>query len=379
MQSYAQKVGALTMQTPEAESVGTSTNLEAASKILLLHFDQMSRRGDRLSLEDLRSDLTTQTIHGDEKTQDATRFFIASPIARILAGETEAGGLTRSGLASAAQRATDPRLDEQLVSLGDRGRQDPERFYSLVLRDPGIPNSVRARIIVRLGDDRLLRAIGRPIVAGTEQDKRDVTTAFLYLARLSWLGAAEAEAIVTYKVPYTMLRGDKDHSASYWNNHAVQISEKMISGGSGVVNDQALAAHIGVFAHESGHGIFSLSGLQKIFNADLVAHHITHGMDGIVNEAVAGVFQNRAHVAALGYGTNEDSDSNLAIIHDVEKNIAAPNTMYALYYHVDVNAAQAQLPVVRQIIADDLIPFFQNKFGLLGDPQLTSTLPPSHR
>lgn len=214
---------------------------------------------------------------------------------------------------------------------------------------------------------------------GNEQDKRDVTTAFLYLARLSWLGAAEAEAIVEYKVPYTMLRGDKDHSASYWNNHTVQISEKMISGGSGTVNDQALAKHIGIFAHESGHAIFGLSGQQKKLNADLAEQRITRGMDGIVNEAVAGVFQNRAHVAALGYGANKDSDRNLAIIHDVEKDIVDGNTMYARYYHVDVDAAHAQLPVVKQIIANDLIPFFQTRFGLLDDPQLTSGLPPSHR
>lgn len=330
-------------------------------------------------MEDLRGEISTQTTNGQDKAQDAARFFIVSPIARILAGETKTGGLTRAGLASAAQLAMDPRLDERLLSLNDHEKQDPARFQSLLLRDPGIPNAVRARIIKRLGDERLLQAIGRPIVMGNEQDKRDVTTAFLYLARLSWLGAAEAEAIVEYKFTYTILHGDKDHSASYWNNHTVQISEKMISGGSGTVNDQALAEHIGTFAHESGHAIFSLSGQQKKLNADLAEQRITRGMDGIVNEAVAGVFQNRAHVAALGLGANKDSDKNLAIIHDFEKNIVDGNMMYARYYHVDVDAAHAQLPVVKQIIANDLIPFFQTRFGLLDDPQLTSGLPPSHR
>jgi len=144
-------------------------------------------------------------------------------------------------------------------------------------------------------------------------------------------------------------------------------------------DDKALEKHIGVFAHESGHAIFGLSGLSKTVNADIARHHLTAGMGPIINEAVAGIMQNRAHVAAEGYGANKDSDANLVLAHDIEKNIVNDQTFYAKYYHVDTATARNQMRDVKKVLAEAVVPYFQNTFGLWGNPQLTLTLPEPQR
>ena len=375
-QAPARKSGTvpLPMQTPTAQSVGTSTNLKAAAQVLLSGFDQVKKhKKDRITDDDLRS--LAQSAH--QTVREAARFFAVSPVDRELCGGKQ--GITPAGLTHCVSVASSLELDGTLEQLqpASGGTSTPEQkgFYTVLLRDPGVPAVLRAKLVARLSDGEMLAIVGHPNAQGNAKDKADETAAFLYLARLSWLGTAEAEAISSYKVPYVMLRGSKDRSVSYWDGHQVSLSEKMLTGGTGTVSDEALQSHIGIFAHESGHAIFGLSGLSRTVDADIKRHHLTPGMGGIINEAVAGIMQNRAHVAAQGYGHNKETDANLVLAHDVEKNIVNDQTFYAKDYHVNTAVARSQIKDILEVLADSVVPYFQSRFGLLGDPQLAQTLP----
>ncbi|WP_150133187.1 hypothetical protein [Acidisarcina polymorpha] len=366
------------MQTPTAQSVGTTTNLKEAAQVLLTEFDRVHKqKKDRIT----QDDLTPLAESSEPSARNAARFFAVSPMDRSLCGGDQ--GLTKAGLASCLSVASNPGLEQALLNVHDvPGRAiDLGRtaIYSVLLCDPGVPAAVRGQVVARLSDSEMLRIVGRPNAQGNAKDVADETAAFLYLARLSWLGTAEAEAISSYKVTFTMLRGAQDHSASFWDGHQVRLSEKMLTGGTGVVSDVTLRKHIGIFAHESGHAIFALSGLSKTVNADIERHHLTPGMGSIINEAVAGIMQNRAHVAVDGYGVDKDSDANLVLAHDVEKNIVNDQTFYAKYYHVNTAVARGQMSDIREVLAQSVVPYFQLNFGLWGDPQLALTLPAPHK
>ncbi len=361
------------MQAPGAESVSTTTNLPAAATVLLQNSDQLASGRERLRMADLRK----QIGHGNRELETAARFFLASPIDQRLAGES--AGLIKTRLAFCENLTTEQSFEIAVRHMGhlvDSLADESNRsFYAAVLRDPGVPGEVHATLIKRLTDNQLVDVVGYLNAQGDSRDKADETRAFLYLARLSWLGTAEAESLAFYKVPYVMVRGAQDHSASYWNGHQVILSEKMLTGGTGTVTPEGLASHIGTFAHESGHAIFALSGFAKQLSAASTAARLTPGLGSIINEAVAGVMQNRAHVAAKGYGADKDSDANLVLAHEVMKNIVNDETSYANYYHVNTAAARSQMPQVREVLAEVVVPFFQTRFGLLGDPQLAQTLP----
>lgn len=356
------------MQTSLAESVGTATNIRSAMQTLLEQFDQAAAGKSVITLHDLERVARIRDNDASTPIEDAARFFLVSPLSRLLASANGRDEFSRGSLKKALDGDTFRRI-RQMGAGGDR------KSLGMVLRDPGVPAGIRAAIVARLSDQQMLTQVGPINAQGSPQDKADETTAFLFLARLSWLGYAEAEAISQYKVPYTMTRGADDHSSSYWDNKSVKLSDKMLSGGTGIVNAAALAQHIGVFAHESGHAIFHFSGLQDRLNADCKALNLTPGVNSIINEAVAGVMQGRAHVAIQGYDKNRDL--NLVIAHDVEKNLVDDQTFYARYYHVNTVVARAQMPQIRQLLANDIVPFFQQRFSLLGDPQLAQTLPPA--
>jgi len=230
------------MQTSIAESVGTSTNLKAASQTLWQQFDAVagSKQG-HITGEDLRS----MSQSRNPEIQKAAKFFIVSPIDRALAGDST--GLTKARLSRCAE-ATDPAalyrvLLQQQDLTHDPTKKNVASFYALFLRDPCVPDQIRSTVVRELTDDQLLQIIGHPNTVGSARDQSDEAAAFLYLARLSWLGAAEDEAIAFYKAPFTMLRGVQDHSASFWDSHQVRLSEKMLTGGTGQVSDAALASH----------------------------------------------------------------------------------------------------------------------------------------
>ncbi|MBB5066750.1 hypothetical protein [Granulicella mallensis] len=368
----------LPMQTPTAQSVGTSTNLKSAAQVLLSHFEELKKHKKDWITED---DLQSLVESPDPVVREAVRFFAVSPIDRELCGEAQ--GMTKAGLARCIPVAGSAGLEETLLRLGhatgDVKDEAQRKFYATLLRDPGVPAVVRAQIVARLSEKDMLAIVGHPNTQGNAKDVADETAAFLFLAKMSWLGTAEAEAVAAYKVPYVMLRGDKDHSASFWDGHQVHLSEKMLTGGTGVVSDQTLVKHIGTFAHESGHAIFGFSGLSKTVGDDIARRHLENGVGVIINEAVAGIMQNRAHVAELGYGADKGSDANLSVAHDVEKNIANDQTDYARRYHVNTAVARSQMDDIRKVLANSVVPYFQSKFGLLGDPQLTLTLPDPQR
>ncbi|MBV9034096.1 MAG: hypothetical protein JO182_06345 [Acidobacteriaceae bacterium] len=90
------------MQTPIAESVGTSTNLKAVSQTLWQQFDAVagSKQG-HITGEDLRS----MSQSRNPEIQKAAKFFIVSPTDRALADDST--GLTKARLSRCAE-ATDP-------------------------------------------------------------------------------------------------------------------------------------------------------------------------------------------------------------------------------------------------------------------------------
>ena len=355
------------MQAPQAESVGTTITIKIAVQTLLENFDVLSTRGKReLTSDDLKRLAQIDDNGPGSPVRDAARLFLVSPLCRSLVTGGQQGNITKATL----KRAAAGDLSDQIAKMA-AGRE--RRVLGMLLRDPGLPAPMRWTIVDRLSDREMLELVGPINAQGSPEDKADETTAFLYLARLSWLGYAEASAISKYSVPYTVLRGADDHSASYWDGKQVRLSENMISGGTGVVNAEHLKLHIGIFAHESGHAIAHFSGLTERVDADAKAAGLTHGLNSVIGEAIAGVFQGRAHVAATGY--DKKKEVNLVISHDVEGNIDSDQSHYAKYYHVDTAAARAQMPQVRQLLADEVVPFFQEQFGLLDDPQLAQRLP----
>ena len=129
-----------------------------------------------------------------------------------------------------------------------------------------------------------------------------------------------------------------------------------------------------LLAHEGGHAIFDASGLKKRVFQHCDDAHVTAGADNIVNEGFAGVFGNRGHVALFGLG-DRGMDDHLVMINDVTGSLANDKTFYASRYHVNTAVARTQIDTIKQIMSRELVPYLQEKFALLGDPQLTLGLP----
>jgi hypothetical protein len=187
--------------------------------------------------------------------------------------------------------------------------------------------------------------------------------------KLSWLGTAEAEALAHYRVRFTIDRGAQDRGFSFWDGPTgMHISEKMAQHGApGYVSE--------VLAHEGGHAIFQLSGLINKTFKDASDAHLTPGVEKIMNETFAGAFGNRAHIALFGY-KDQNIDRNLQMWNDMMGSLANDKTFYAHNYRVNTAAARLQLPRIKRVMADDLVPYLQKNFGLLGDSQLAAQLVP---
>jgi hypothetical protein len=371
------------VQSPAAQSIGTATNLQEAARTLVADFATVATRSLRrgssqasISVEDLRRVVETSDSSIPDGLRDAARFFLASPISRQLAGGDErkrepGDGVTLAGLHEVIKIASSGQLGQTLIELAEkagRGFGSENRFYAILLRDPGISAQVHDQLAGSLSDARLLDVVGHPITQGNTRDTADETGAFLGLARTSWLGTAEAEALAHFKVPFSMDRGSQDHDVSYWNGQSMHLSEKMITGGKPGYAWELLA-------HEGGHAIFQLSGLQKRTFRDLENAGLTAHIGDIVNEAFAGAFGNRAHIALFGMG-DKNIDRHLLLANDLGDSLVSDTTFYAKRYHVDTAAARAGIPEIRQVMANDLLPYLQQDFGLLGDPQLALQLPP---
>ena len=358
-------------QAAAPQSIGTTTNLQDAAQTLAADFASVAGSatpGSPAAGAITVADLLQAAGAEPSGLRDAAMFFLESPVDFQLAGP--AGAITASGLQGLIQTEASGQLQQALVGLAERYGADTatqDRAYADLLRDPGVPNPTRAAILGTLPDARLSDIVGHPVTTGSTQDVADETGAFLGLAKTSWLGAAEAETLARYKVTFSMDRGAQDKDYSYWDGSKVHISEKMVNTAQpGYISE--------VLAHEGGHAIFQLSGLEAKMAKDVAS--LTPNIEGIINEGFAGVFGNRAHVALFGPG-DPTADRHLAIANDVGDSLVNDNTYYAKYYHVDTAAARAEIGSIHQVMSNDLVPFL-NGIGLGGDPNLAAGLPPPH-
>jgi hypothetical protein len=375
--------------TPSAlpVSVGTSIDMANATRVLLSNFTQLANGGAPhdapapvVTIADLTrvADERDGTFSGELRV--AARFFLSSPVDRFFVSlnsgrEKPDGSMTRAGLESTLRTLSAGQYEPALLDMIDRYEKRSgirsTVFYEALLRDPGVPVDVRNRIIHRFSDEQLLQIIGRPNVQGDTRDQAEETSVFMALARVSWLGAAEAEVLVRYKIPFRMDRGPSDKNISFWNGQDIHLSEKMANGGApGYLSE--------VLAHEGGHAIFQKSGLQDKTYRDADAARLTPRMGNIINEGFAGVFGMRAHIALFGHN-DRAADRHLVLLNDVGDSIVNDSTFYAKYYHVDTAAARAQIEAIKHVIGVDLVPFLERNFNLPGDPQLSLGLAPINR
>lgn len=95
------------VQAREALSVGTTTRLQLAAQTLAQNFEAVAGNGRDLITQ---TDLQRATLVGGEDVREAARYFLVSPVSRLLAGDSaKHKGFTREGFAAAA------RLDSRLA------------------------------------------------------------------------------------------------------------------------------------------------------------------------------------------------------------------------------------------------------------------------
>jgi len=358
------------VQAPAALSVGTLIDLHRAAQTLAEGFASVAgQEHDLITRADLERVARGRDTRLPEELLVAARFFLVSPVSRALAGEggqhAASHGMTRAGL-QAVRAINSNTLDQDLQRLVANTGADGQAHnpsWALVLRDPGVPAPVRAQLLAALPDSRLTQLFGRPNTQGDSRDTADELLAFAGLIRVSWLGAQEAQALAHYRIPLVMDRGAQDRDVSYWNGQNIHLSEQMITRGKPGYLAELLA-------HEGGHAIFEAAGLKARVYGDLERAGVTAGTGQIVNEGFAGVFGNRAHVALFGLGDRR-IDRHLLLVNDVDDSLASDASHYARLYHVNTAAARARIAVIHQIMATDLLPYLQETFALLGDPQLT--------
>ncbi len=366
--------------SPSPQSIGTTTNLQQAAQALIAGFVSVAGRAtpggparNKITIDDLKQVAKISDPSFPSGLRDAAVFFLTSPIDRQLANGTgHADAMTKSGLEGVIKTESDGQLQQALLKLTEYGgtsTASENLSYATLLRDPGVPTETRNAIVGAISDARLTDIVGHPNTLGAAKDVADETNAFLGLAKTSWLGAAEAETLARYKISFSMDRGAQDKGYSSWDglSDTMHISEKMVNAGKpGYISE--------VLAHEGGHAIFQVSGLEAKMAKDIAAAKLTPHIEGIINEAFAGAFGNRAHIAMFGFG-----DPNIVrhsvMATDLGDSLANDNTFYAKYYHVDTAAARAEIGSIHQVMANDLLPYLQNDLGLLGDPKLALGLP----
>jgi hypothetical protein len=364
--------------SPSSASFGSSTDLPHAVQTLLDNFSQVSGHdapNATVNMSDLRRAAISHDPQMTKSLHDAVIFLIASPVDRNFLSVAAGTGkrsvddfITKQDLRGALATITGGNYETILLdtAAGNAGRDGiiGNVDYAAALRDPGVPVDLRNNIIHRLSNVQLLQIVGRPNAQGDGRDVADEINSFLGLARLSWLGAAEAEALAYYKVPFRMDRGaQNDKGFSFWDSQSMHISEKMSKvGAQGYMSE--------VLAHEGGHAIFQMSGLKDKVFKDVDNAHLTPHIGDIINEAFAGAFGNRAHIALFGHN-DKNIDRHLALINDVGDSITSNSTYYANRYHVDTAAARSQIAGIKQVMDRDLVPYLQINFHLLGDSQLT--------
>jgi hypothetical protein len=349
------------------QPVGTSISLPVATQVLLNNFNQLCeqpggaqpapqpvRKG--IGLLDLRRIRETPALSAD--VRNAATFFLMSPLGKRLAGSQEARNfdfsISARSLEEAVALEAGGHLREAVLQLS-AAFPDKKNFYSLLLRDSGIPIDVRHNIINALGDDQLTEILGRPIsVDGGARDIPVETAALLRLVRVSWLGAVEATVLIQLKVPFAIDRGPADRGTLSWNGQSLHISEIMLARGEA-------ADFVERSAREGGRAVFDRSGLRMRVLADIQQAGLTAPVVDLLSETFAGAFANRARLAMSG-PTDAVVDRHLVMANDLNDRVYAA-------------AAQAQLPYIQQIMSKDLVPYLQVWFGLLGDPDLARSLP----
>lgn len=357
-------------------------DLPEATRILLENYDQVAGKhpfdiffgaGHKITRNDLQMIVDSKDPAVSQELRDAAKFVLGSPVSRhfldVGAGKGSVDGVIskedlQSALTTMKAGPYSYRLLDTAAGKGSRDGTISKEDMAAALKDPNFPKAERAALLRNLSDEQLLEIIGKPQTSGSQADQARELKAFIQLARISPLGATEAQKLADYKVPFTIDKGANDQGISFWNGSEIHLSEKMIGGDPRYMTE--------VLAHEGGHAIFAKSGLEAKVQAEEAAGKIPKGMSGIINESFAGAFGNRAHIAIFG-NDNPDSQRHLSLADDVGDNIANDQTFYANYYHVDTKDARAHIDDIHRVMREDLVPYLQD-IGLLGDNDLTRGL-----
>lgn len=357
-------------------------DLPEATRILLENYDQVAGKhsfdiffgaGHKISRNDLQMIADSKDPAVSQELRDAAKFVLGSPVSRnfldVGAGKGSVDGVIskedlQSALTTMQSGPYSYRLLDTAAGKGSRDGTVSKEDMAAALKDPSFPKAERDALLKNLSDEQLLEIIGKPQTKGSAADQARELKAFIQLARISPLGAAEAQKLADYKVPFTIDKGADDQGFSFWNGSEIHLSEKMIGGDPRYMTE--------VLAHEGGHAIFAKSGLEAKVQAEEAAGKIPKGMSGIINESFAGAFGNRAHIAIFGHD-NPDSERHLALADDVGDSIANDKTFYANYYKVNTKDARAHIADIHRVMREDLVPYLQD-IGLLGDNDLTRGL-----
>jgi hypothetical protein len=117
------------VQSPTAQSIGTTTDLLEAAQTLMADFATVANRSlpgesreASIAVEDLRRIVQSSDPGIPDGLRDAARFFLASPISRQLAGGDQRkrqsdAGLTMTGLDEAIKIAARGQLGQALTEL----------------------------------------------------------------------------------------------------------------------------------------------------------------------------------------------------------------------------------------------------------------------
>jgi hypothetical protein len=372
-------------QAPDALSIGTNTNLAKACETLLLAFNAVASRHSpvgqapspgpsqlAITLSDLRYAAINPRLVFADGLHEARNFFLVSVASRQLASADQVhlgsdAGMTRSGLTQECRMAAHGAVTQALLNMASRSAtaQDRQQFYSVLLKDPGLPAATRDGLLAGFTDAEVADFLGPLVVQGSTQDVASVTVALVALARKSWLEALKYEALVGYRVPIVVRRGAADTGTPLWDGKTLTLSGKMLDRVSPSTSTRPGREWEQV-SWAGALPLYDLAQMNSAVASDLrtmgVATDATQLalLDSALTQSVADVFSTRMHVALFGMGEDRSNDQILPLGSAFEYRLKLDPSFWriqGLRYFVDQTLAQA------------LVPALQASLGLLGDPQ----------
>lgn len=359
--------------------------LKDATRILLAHYSDVAGKSwidnllgahGKITVFDLQRIANSTDPSVPQDLKQAARLLLESPVGRhfldVGAGKGSVDGVISRQDLEAALRSEDSPLFAYLLldtaaGIGGRDGVVSDKDLAAALKDPGVPPEIRKQIVAQLSDQQLLRIIGQPTLdpSLSPADRRKVLATFVALARVSPLGASEAEQLVAY---HTQLGVHDGHGESDTINNTIKLDHGVLYG------DPKYAVE--TLAHEGGHAIFDKSGLQAKVEAMEKSGALPPGMSGIINEAFAGAYGNRVHLTEYGVRPGNAGDQaalkHLSLLADVMDNISSNAGFYAKHYGLDTAKARQHIGDIKDALRL-LAPYLQSHFPI-GDGQLAAGL-----